>query len=504
MKLRIMNYELRMVRDFITGMSFAGLGFAGLMNLAGCSEGGSTAGVWTETESGQTASLTVLVSDESNSARSVKLALTRTIDNRTSVIDSAIADSSMKATFEKVPYNDFSIVATAYDKDNAIVSNNVVSSESFAKDHLLTDSGFVKNSIKMNLRSPALLLVRNDIAELQLGDSLCISRTLSCGIYDESAKNAGYITIGNVPSSVNYNQIEIVNAKGTQTHPVDWYVDSADTLHVTHQGVTKTNEILEFSIPKVSYLDSLGDKTLDSLLIPIKTKGQDLESFQDENWNGLPQIAFVTGGNLLNWVTLPPMGSSIQVSRGITAIDDYETVGASRVFAFNSSANAGDTAWRKGEIFEDSSFALSFWATLDSAKSDTVISAIKDDAGFEIRRCDSNPNTICTKIYNGVDTAAAVTVEFGKVKLFDGENHHYSLAIHKKHLSIVVDGNVIRSTDLKLSEDFYKVTDIKVGTDIENLLLYSFGDFIRKPEDKEWHRMNAWLQAFYEMQKDFL
>ncbi len=499
-----MNYELRMVRDFITGMSFAGLGFAGLMNLAGCSEGGSTAGVLSETESGQTASLTVNLSDIGEGSAIVKMALTRTIDNRTTVIDSAIVNNSLQVTFPKVTYNDFGIIATAYDKNENVISSGMISSESIARDNLWTDSGFVMNSVKMSLHKPALLQIRNDIAELQLGDSLCISRTLSCGIYDESAKNAGYITIGNVPSSVNYNQIEIVNAKSTQTHPVDWYVDSADTLHVTHQGVTKTNEILEFSIPKVSYLDSLDDKTLDSLLVPFKTKGQNRESFQDENWDVLPQIAFVTGENLLNWITLPPMDSPVQVSRGTTEIDDYETVNASRVFAFHASVNAGDTAWRKGNIFKDSSFVLSFWTTLDSAKSDTIISAIQGDVGFEIRRCDSDFSAICTKIYNGIDTAATDTVEYGKIKLFDGKSHHYSLAIHKKHLSIVVDGNVVRSTDLKLSEKFYELTDVKVGADIENLLLYSFGDFIRKPEDKEWHRMNAWLQAFYELQKDSL
>lgn len=497
MKLRIMNYELRKICGFVASMSIAALCSASVM---GCSESSTTAGVLSETESGQTASLTVAVSGIDDNLATVKMALTRTIDNRTTVIDSAIVDSNMQATFAKVPCNDFGIIAIAYDKNDNVISNGIISSEDFAKDHLQIDSGSV-NFVKMDLHKPALLQVRNDIAEFNLGDSLCISRTISCGVYNEAAKEAGFVTINAVPSSTRYSQIEIVSTKGTQTQPVDWYVDSADTLHVTHQGVSKTNEILEFSYPRVSYLDSLGDKTLDSLLVPFKTKGQNRESFQDENWDVLPQIAFVTGENLLNWITLPPMDSSVQVSRGFTEIDDYENVNASRVFSFHTSANAGDTAWRKGDIFTDSSFALSFWATLDSAKSDSVISAVQDNVGFEIRRCDSNPNAICTKIYNGIDTAATDTVEYGKTKLFDGKTHHYSLAIHKRHLSIVIDGNVVRSTDLKLNEKFYGVTDIKVGTDIESILFYSFGDFIRKPEDKGWHRLNAWLQAFYELQK---
>ena len=507
MKLRIMNYKLRKICGFVASMSIAALYSASVM---GCSESGTdTAGVLSETESGQTASLTVAVSGTDDNLATIKMALTRTIDNRTTVIDSAIVDSSLQVTFPKVPYNDFGIIATAYDKNENVISSGMVSSESFARDCLWTDSGFVKSFVKMSLHKPALLQVRNDIAELDLGDSLCVSRILSCGVYDEAAQDAGYVTIGTVPSSAYYNQIEIVKAQGVQTKSVSWYVSSADTIHVTDQGLSQFNEVLEFTLPKVSYLDSLSDKTLDSLLVPFKKSktdsaktGDSKNFFQEENWNFLPDVAFITDDGLFYWITLPSMDSSVQIYRSSTEIDNGETIGTTRAFAFWPSLNAGDTAWCKGNIFdEDSSFALSFWATLDSAKSDTIISAIQGDVGFEIRRCDSNPNAICTKIYNGIDTAATDTVEYGKTKLFDGKTHHYSLAIHKKHLSIVVDGNVVRSTDLKLSEKFYNLTDVKVGADIENLLFYSFGDFIRKPEDKGWHRLNAWLQAFYELQK---
>lgn len=470
--------------------------------LFACSESSNTAGVWTETESGQTASLTVVMSGIDSNSATVKLALTRTIDNRTTIIDSAIVDSNLQATFKKVPYNDFSIVAAAYDQEENNLSSSLISSESLAKSDLLTDSGFVESTIKMNLHKSALLQVRNDIAELSIGDSLCISRTLSCGIYDETAQDAGYITITNVPSDISYSQIEIVSAKGTHTQPVSWNVTTTDTLHVTHQGVSQINKILSFTLSKVSYLDSLSDKTLDSLLVPFKKESEDsLDFFQDKNWNFLPQVANSIGKETFYWITLPPMDSSVEISYGTANFNKDETVSSSRVLAFKTSVNAGDTVWQTEDLFRDSSIAISFWATLDSAKSELILSAVQSEIGFEIRRCDSDKKAICTKIYNGIDTAATDTMEYGKSKLFDGERHHYSLVIHKKHLSIVVDGQVIRSTDLKLSEKFYKLKDLIVGADIENLLLYSFGDFIRKPEDKSWHRLNAWLQAFYELQK---
>ncbi len=503
------NHILGNICGFVADMSLAGLCLA---CIVGCSENGTdTAGVLSETESGQTASLTVNLSDIGEGSAIVKMALTRTIDNRTTVIDSAIVDNSLQVTFPKVPYNDFGIVATAYDKNENVISSGMISSESIARDSLWTDSGFVMNSVKMSLHKPALLQIRNDIAELNLGDSLCVSRILSCGVYDEAAQDAGHVTIGTVPSSAYYGQIEIIKVQGVQTKSVSWYVSSADTIHVTDQGLSQFNEVLEFALPKVSYLDSLSDKTLDSLLVPFKKSktdsaktGDSKNFFQEENWNFLPDVAFITDDGLFYWITLPSMDSSVQIYRSSTEIDNGETIGTTRAFAFWPSLNAGDTAWRKGDIFTDSSFALSFWATLDSAKSDTIISAIQGDVGFEIRRCDSDFSAICTKIYNGMDTTATDTVEYGKIKLFDGKFHHYSLAFHKKHLSIVVDGSVIRSTDLKLGEKFYELTDVKVGAEIENLLFYSFGNFIRKPEDKGWERMNAWLQAFYELQKDSL
>ena len=38
---------------------------------------------------------------------------------------------------------------------------------------------------------------------------------------------------------------------------------------------------------------------------------------------------------------------------------------------------------------------------------------------------------------------------------------------------------------------------------LENLIVHSFGSYIRKDGEKDWIRLKAWLKAFYEMQKDF-
>jgi hypothetical protein len=152
---------------------------------------------------------------------------------------------------------------------------------------------------------------------------------------------------------------------------------------------------------------------------------------------------------------------------------------------------------------EDSSVAISFWFEIESlAKDAYLLSAGSDSLGFDIRRCSKDTTALCARVYNGIDSASTDSVEYGKAAVLDGKRHHYSLAIHKKHLVIAIDGKTIRDTDLKLSEDFYGIKDIQIGeTPLQNLALYSFGDFIKHKNDKNWNRLKAWLYAFYEMQK---
>jgi hypothetical protein len=122
--------------------------------------------------------------------------------------------------------------------------------------------------------------------------------------------------------------------------------------------------------------------------------------------------------------------------------------------------------------------------------------------GFEIRQCESEKKALCTKIYNGVDSASTDETDFGKAKILDGKQHYYSLVIHKKHLDISVDGKSIRSTDLKLSSKFYGLNGFELGNhDLGQLIVYSFGNFIRKENEKNWMRLKAWQHAFYELQK---
>jgi len=520
-----MSIELRAMRK-IAGLSIAGLCFAGLCAaLAGCSESSTTAGVISETESGQTASL-YLATDHV----AARMILTQVIDGRTAVVDSAVTDSNYIAEFKKVPFSSsFSIVAYSYNEDNLVSEMGFASSEMMKENKILNDSGFVKDSISMGFNKPANLKVSASIANFALGDSLCITGTLACGVYDETAQDSGFILLENVPASsmggaqnsngfAEYKQIEVIGESGIRTDSVNWHITS-ETEVVSKGTVAKINGTFNYTMPKASSLDSLSDKTLDSLIVPVvwgcKEACENEGLYLDNQWNKLPSYSSNTSSvSGTTHVTLPPMDSSAQIYLASGEVDPTVETNESRVRYAASTLDSG--AIIENALFADSSFALSFWfqadtntvqdssadSTVESADSTIILSRIEDNIGFEIRQCGTKATDVCVKIYNGVDTAATDTMEYGKKKLLDGERHHYSIVIHKKHLSIVVDGSVLRSTDLKLSESFYKLEEIKIGATVENIVLYSFGDFIRKPDDKDWYRLNAWLQAFYELQKD--
>ena len=100
--------------------------------LTACSDNTSTAGVLTETESGQTASLTISVNtnlevgDPSEISSRPRVALMRTANDRSEIIDSAVTDTNNEVTFKNVPYSDFSIVAMGMDTSGTVTFGNII------------------------------------------------------------------------------------------------------------------------------------------------------------------------------------------------------------------------------------------------------------------------------------------------------------------------------------------------------------------------------------------
>ena len=524
---------------------------AALLSLfMACSNGEDTAGVLTETESGKTASLMVHVepsaytlvdfqSEEKAAAASTQLYLIRTIDKRSVVVDSTALDSNDCATI-KVPLDsDFSIIAYKSKTVSHHIQTAIVTKAMLEFRDVLTDEGLTEDTVNLSLQSSSTILLFANAIKLSLGDSVCVSGTFACGIYDQAAQDSGFITIEGIPAQtpyetyVDYEQIEVISNGSVTTDSIGWRVFPGETRNATKGIVIESTREISYTLPQIPLLDSLGDKRLDSLIAPFRRAKNNYDdiicafgsifghSFMDPEKRELPYSGIQKSADSVTyWVTLPPLEDSVQITYIEGEISPQNNSPSDRVNRYgnmkpNDSLEGG---YWKGDSYieslfsEDSSIAISFWIQADSADSskigsteeasDIILSATNEGVGLEIGRCTSDKEAACIKIYNGIDTASTDSVNYGKAKILDGQKHHMSLVIHKKHLTIVINGNTIRDTDLKLSPQFYTLQKIITGDyALDNFLLYSFGDYIRKPEDKDWTRLKAWLMAFYELQK---
>ena len=471
----------------------------------------STAGVLTETESGHTLAFTTGLywddyTDIPKSAR-VKYTLATIVDGKTKLYDSTTVKLNEYAVFEDVK-GAYSVIATT---------------EGFAGAEILKSNE--EDSIFVQLRKPATLKLSVDYDSLSVGDTICITGLLKCKQITKADAKNGYAIIENIPIVENdegEKTIEIYNKKKFVTRDVYWKFNAGDTLFVNNNADANILYTLEFSLPKFDLLDSLDDHALDSLLIPLKKEGCHDKSmpqyvhdfsrvFIDEQGNVVTSQGsdWVSEDSILYWVAIPHISSTAKLTAVAGEIQWGNFDSAQRRLRDFETNPKTDTLLdvRYPEVFsEDSSVAISFWFEIENlAKDKPILSAGSDSLGFDIRRCNKDSKTLCTKIYNGLDSTSTDSVEYGKASVIDGKLHHYSLVIHKKHLTIAIDGNTIRDTDLKLSEDFYGIKEIKTGQEpLQYLMFYSFGDFIKHKKDKNWIRLKAWLYAFYELQKQNL
>lgn len=502
---------------------------AAMSLLAACSEDTSTAGVLTETESGQTASLTIIINTNLEVGNPYEIssrprvALMRTVNDRSEIIDSAVTDSNNEVTFKSVPYSDFSIVATARDGSNSVTFGSIITDKVLEYKDLLSDTGFAETHLEIDLHKTAKIKLNASALAITPGDTVCITGTLSCGTYDNAAQESGYISIENIPAAtysdtyVDYDQIEIIRDGVAHKDSVYWRVFPGDDRTANKNAVVDIVSEWTFTLPAIGLLDSLEDKTLDSLIAPIPVKrpvtdddyiicaygSTTASDFMDKGQNSLPwsNSSYRKADSISTWVMLPPMDSAVTIYKVHGEI--YPIATANRI-QYSDSFSAGDTLYR-AEFSEDSSLAIGFWieakGTEDSVRH-AILSAGSDSLGFEIAQCEKDAEFICTKIFNGLDSASKDGATYGKVKVLDGKAHHVSFVIHKKHLAIAVDGTTIHDTDLKLSGEFYALSGMQIGDyPLKDFILHSFGNYIRKEEEKDWTRLKAWLMAFYKMQK---
>jgi hypothetical protein len=507
---------------------FATLAFSMATLFSACAmpedNGTSTAGVLTETESGHTVAFAieedldhVMVPMSAKKSGTVQFALTKIVDGKTELMDSATVEYGDYAVFEDIT-GAYSVVATVTGMDGE-------------KDTLYGADILKRNDVDtvvVGVRKPATLQISTDykiwensdsVSVFAKGDTLCITGTLACKQVTKEDIKQGYVTLGNIPLFNNGDvakQIEISNGEDFRAVGVTLNLNAGDTLFVDNVLSIKHLYDVELTLPKSDLFDSLGEYSLDSLIVPIhfwydsksyiRSASYYTDKFIDAQNNILlgPRYSRVFAeDSFYAWYVIPKMDSTTT----LTAFEgdiNWDNVPSSydRIREFVSEP-VTDSLLTTRKVFTDSSFALSFWFELDNLEKDgRLFYSGTDSLGFEIRRCEKDSTALCTRIYNGIDTSSTDSIEYGKANVIDGKRHHYSFVIHKKHLTIAIDGETVRDTDLKLSTEFFKLEEIYTGSaPAQDVMLYSFGDFIKYKSDKNWTRLKAWLYAFYEMQK---
>ena len=486
------------------------------------------AGVLTETESGHTVAFaaekwddTFSVTPSAKKSGTVQFALTKIVDGKTELFDSATVKYGDFAVFDDV-HGAYSVVATA-------IGLNGEKDTLYGADILKRND---VDTVVVGVRKPATLQISTDykiwensdsVSVFAKGDTLCITGTLACKQVTKEDIKQGYVTLGNIPLFNNGDvakQIEISNGEDFRAVGVTLNLNAGDTLFVDNVLSIKHLYDIELTLPKSDLFDSLGEYSLDSLIVSIhfwynsksyiRSANYYTDKFIDAQKNILlgPRYSRVFAEDSIRaWYVIPKMDSTTT----LTAFDgdiNWGNVPSSydRIREFISEPVTDSLLTTRKVFTDNNSFALSFWFELDSLEKDgRLFYSGTDSLGFEIRRCEKDSTALCAKIYNGIDSISTDSIEYGKANVIDGKLHHYSFVIHNKHLTIAIDGETIRDTDIKLSTEFFDLEEIYTGSaPVEDVMLYSFGDFIKYKSDKNWTRLKAWLYAFYEMQKQVL
>ena len=509
------------IKSYLSLVVAAILSQVAACSLPNDSQESEHAGVLTETESGHTVAFAiseelsdVVVPKSAKKSGKVQFALTRIVDGKTELMDTATVKYGDYAVFEDIT-GAYSVVATAIGLSGE--KDTLYGADILKRNDLDTVHVLVQKPATLRISTSYSEFVKTNLGEelqelLPESATLCITGTLACKKISAEDIKRGYTFVENVPlfdNESSVKQVEIQFGNQFQTLGVDWELSAGDTLYASETvlGAKKLFDI-DFTLPETDMYDTMGGAVLESMILPVKLSDKDLSSYRnfflDEQGNVITTQRHkpLSSDSSLYWITVPKMDPTAKLS---FMSGEYKDVSTHSLLRTYWPEVEKDTLWRWIEIFEDSSFAISFWLELDSLADSTVLLGSCDSLGFEIRRCQKDSTAICTRIYNGIDTASTDSIEYGKANILDGKPHHYSLAIHKKHLTIAVDGETIRDTDLKLSEKFYNVEGIRATPGLaQDILFYSFGDFIRYPGDRSWTRLKAWLYAFYEFQKDVL
>ncbi|WP_290765532.1 carboxypeptidase-like regulatory domain-containing protein [Fibrobacter sp. UBA4297] len=489
-------------------MNFKILNTAGIFALASlfsaCTDE-NHAGVLTETESGTT--IASIVIDGSGSpvvSARVSLLSANHVATRMAPIKTATTDENGKYTIDSVAAGEY-----------ALQISNTEHTQSAYQTLTVKDS---KTDLQ-TLNVPEAKLEENASLELDLGtydldkgDTLCITGTLNCTAVSESDLKSGTVKLDEIPPAEFTNIILIRGAgRDTSTRNVKWDFVPGEKLEVSSEFVTVT--VPEEALSAAKKLN--GEKTLESMIVPvtiptkvknpvlIDNNGDSLAVFKAEN----------DADSSLYFTAIPSIDAGTYKFTTVSSETAYKASAISRVFAESKSGLSVTEGDFMNTFITDTtsnSLGISFWIEEDGSKiaeaDSLIIDSKENDVTYRLR-VGEKPEQLCTNFYRRVSKDSTYTDSFPELgnsychDVLDGERHHYALYIKANHVVIAIDGKTVEDT--KMKNAFIIFPGFVTGNHkLKNLTVFSLKQSaIAQSDDSGWERLQAWLSAYYLLQK---
>ena len=489
-------------------MNFKILNTAGIFALASifsaCTDE-NHAGVLTETESGTTiASIVIDGSGSPVASAKVNLISATHIAARMAPIKTATTDEDGKYTIDSVAAGEY-----------ALQISNTEHTQSAYQTLTVKDS---KTDLQ-TLNVPEAKLEENASLELDLGtydldkgDTLCITGTLNCTAVSESDLKSGTVKLDEIPPAEFTNIILIRGAgRDTSTRNVKWDFTPGEKLEVSSEFVTVT--VPEEALSAAKKLN--GNKTLESMIVPvtiptkvknpvlIDNNGDSLAVFKAEN----------DADSSLYFTAIPSIDAGTYKFTTVSSETVYKTSEISRVFAESKSGLSVTEGDFMNTFITDTtsnSLGISFWIEEDGSKiaekDSSILDSKENDVTYRLR-VGEKPEQLCANFYRRVSKDSTYTDSFPELgnsychNVLDGERHHYAMYIKANHIVIAIDGKTVEDT--KMKNAFIIFPGFVTGNHkLKNLTVFSLKQSaIAQSDDSGWERLQAWLNAYYVMQK---
>ena len=489
-------------------MNFKILNTAGIFALASifsaCSDE-NHAGVLTETESGTTIA-SVVMDGNGSPVVSAKVSLLSAnhVAARMAPIKTATTDEDGKYTIDSIAAGDYALQISNTEHTQSAYQTITVEEN---KTDLQT-----LNIPEAKLEENASLDLDLNTYDLDKGDTLCITGTLNCIAVNDSNVKVGTVTIDEIPP-MEFTKITLIKGAShdTTTQNVKWDFVPGEKLEVSSELVTVN--VTEEALNAAKKLN--GNKTLESMIVPItiptKVKnpvlidnnGDSLAVFKAEN----------DADSSLYFTAIPSIDAGTYKFTVTSSESVYKTSEISRVFAESKSGLSVTEGDFMNTFITDTtsnSLGISFWIEEDGSKiaegDSLIIDSKENDVTYRLR-VGEKPEQLCANFYRRVSKDSTYTDSFPELgnsychNVLDGERHHYALYIKANHVVIAIDGKTVEDT--KMKNAFIIFPGFVTGNHkLKNLTVFSLKQSaIAQSDDSGWERLQAWLNAYYLLQK---